>query len=81
MTATTLSDLSNIESDFLSADSLLACLGTRIRQLGAVQSPDALRDILKARATLLTSMRRLETQLTEAARLRAFEESLESLPF
>ena len=81
MTATTLSDLSNIESDFLSADSLLACLGTRIRQLGAVQSPDALRDIRKARATLLTSMRRLETQLTEAARLRAFEESLESLPF
>ena len=81
MTATTVSALSNIESDYLSADTLLACLGTRVRQLGAAQSPDALRDIRKARTALLTSMRRLEEQLTEAARVRQFEMSLEDLPF
>ncbi len=81
MTIDTLSALSDIESDYLSADTLLACLGTRIRRLGAEQSPEALRDLRKARTALLTSMRRLETQLTEAARVRQFEMSLEDLPF
>ena len=81
MTATTISALSNIESDYLSADTLLACLSTRVRQLGASQSPDALRDLRKARNALLASMRRLETQLTEAARVRQFEMTLEDLPF
>ena len=81
MTIDTLFALSNIESDYLSADTLLACLGTRIRQLGSEQSPDALRDLRKARTALLTSRRRLEEQLTEAARVRHFEESLDSLPF
>lgn len=81
MTIATLSQLSNIEGDYLSADTLLARLGTRLRQLGEKESEAALRDLRRARTALLGSMRRLESQLAEAARLRQFEESLEDLPF